>query len=140
MSGKEILVDTNIILHLLDGSDTLVEILQGKDIYISFITELELLGYKDISESQEQQISEVLNDCSVIQMNNLIKEKYIKIKRAYSIKLPDAIIAATALVFDMPFITADNGFKKITELKLINYQSNAKLGDSAEDVASQGLE
>lgn len=73
-------------------------------------------------------------------MNNLIKEKHIKIKRAYSIKLPDAIIAATALVFDMPFITADNGFKKITELKLINYQSNAKLGDSAEDVANQGLE
>lgn len=44
MSGKEILVDTNIILFLLDGSDTLEEILQGKDVYISFITELELIG------------------------------------------------------------------------------------------------
>jgi predicted nucleic acid-binding protein len=35
MSGKEILVDTNILLYLLAGNDTIVEILQGKNIYIS---------------------------------------------------------------------------------------------------------
>jgi hypothetical protein len=39
MSGKEILVDTNIILYLLNGSDTLEEVLQGKDVYIPFITD-----------------------------------------------------------------------------------------------------
>jgi predicted nucleic acid-binding protein len=49
MSGKEILVDTNIVLYLLDGSDTLESVLQGKNIYLSFITELELLGFKDIT-------------------------------------------------------------------------------------------
>lgn len=43
MSGKEILVDTNILLYLLKGNDTLEKILQGKNIYLSFITELELL-------------------------------------------------------------------------------------------------
>jgi predicted nucleic acid-binding protein len=44
MIGKEILVDTNIILYLLRGNDTLQDILQGKTIYISFITELELMA------------------------------------------------------------------------------------------------
>jgi predicted nucleic acid-binding protein len=45
MSGKEILVDTNIFLYLLKGSDALENVLQGKEIYLSFITELELVGF-----------------------------------------------------------------------------------------------
>ena len=44
MNGKEILVDTNILLYLLKGNDTLEQMLQGKDLYVSFITELELIG------------------------------------------------------------------------------------------------
>ena len=44
MSGKEILADTNIIIYLLQGDNTLEDILQGKQLYVSFITELELLG------------------------------------------------------------------------------------------------
>lgn len=38
MSGKEILADTNILLYLLRGDDTIAEWLQNKRIYISFIT------------------------------------------------------------------------------------------------------
>jgi len=53
MSGKEILVDTNIILYLLNGSDTLEEVLQGKDIYLSFITELELLTIKTLAQKKK---------------------------------------------------------------------------------------
>jgi predicted nucleic acid-binding protein len=88
MNGKEILVDTNIILYLLDGSDELEKFLQGKDLYISFITELELLGYKNISQKQEQQIADILGDCSIISMSNLVKEKYIEVKRKYQLNFP----------------------------------------------------
>jgi predicted nucleic acid-binding protein len=41
------------------------------------------------------------------------------LKRKYHIKLPDAVIAATCLVFDIPLVTADKGFSKISELDLI---------------------
>jgi predicted nucleic acid-binding protein len=122
MSGKEILVDTNIILYLLEGSDTLVEILQGKDIYLSFITELELIGYKNNSPIKEDQIAALLNDCSIISMNSLIKEKYVEIRKKHHLKLADAIIAATAMAFDMPIITADKHFRTVDQLKLIAYQ------------------
>jgi predicted nucleic acid-binding protein len=137
MNGKEILVDTNIILYLLDGSDELEKFLQGKDLYISFITELELLGYKNISQKQEQQIADILGDCSIISMSNLVKEKYIEVKRKYQLKLPDAIIAASAIAFDMPLITSDKQFKTISELvdasKLITYLHSAKLADPKKD-------
>lgn len=81
MNGKEVLVDTNIILFLLTGSNTLEEILQGKDIYLSFITELELIGYKDSTSKRDEQIAGLLDDCSVISMNNLIKDNILKLEK-----------------------------------------------------------
>jgi len=55
MSGKEILVD-NIFLYLMAGNDTLEEILQGKNVYASFMTELELVGFKNITIKEENRI------------------------------------------------------------------------------------
>jgi len=37
MSGKEILIDTNIVIYLLSGSQELQDYLQGKELHISFI-------------------------------------------------------------------------------------------------------
>ena len=127
MNGKEILVDTNIILYLLNGNDTLQEFLQGKEIYISFITELELIGYKNSTPKEERQISELLNDCSIIALNNKIKEKYVEIRKKHHLKLADAIIASTAIVMDLPFITSDKQFKTVEGLKLTTYQHNIDL-------------
>ncbi|MDR3694300.1 type II toxin-antitoxin system VapC family toxin [Mucilaginibacter sp.] len=122
MSGKEILVDTNIVLYLLNGSDDIEKVLQGKDVYMSFMTELELIGYKGTTPKQEKQIAELLKDCSIISMNNLIKDKYVEIRKKSNLKLADAVIAATAIAFDMPIITADKQFKTVESLKLIAYQ------------------
>ena len=133
MNGKEILIDTNIIIYLLDGSDTLAEVLQGKNIFLSFITELELIGYKGITNKQQEQIEELLGDCSVISMNNFIKDRYIQIRKKYSFKLAYTLIAATSLAFDIPLLTADIGFKKISGLRLITYQHEIKLADSSKD-------
>jgi predicted nucleic acid-binding protein len=122
MNGKEILVDTNIFLYLLKGNDTLEEMLQGKSIYVSFITELELLGFKDMTAKEEKQIGELLNECRVVPMSDDIKEKYIDVRTKYRLKLADAVIAATAIVSGMPLITSDKQFKTIKELKLITYE------------------
>jgi predicted nucleic acid-binding protein len=122
MNGKEILVDTNIILYLLRGNDTLEEILQGKEIYISFITELELIGFKDITSVEEKKISALLKDCLIISLNNNIKEKYVEIKKKSHLKLADAIIAATAISTQIPLITSDKQFKTLKELLLIQYE------------------
>ena len=48
-----------------------------------------------------------------------IKEQTIELRKKHSIKLPDAIIAATSLVYGLPLVTADKGFSKIDELDLI---------------------
>ncbi len=48
MNGSKILIDTNIALYLFNGDEDLAAELQDKEAYVSFINELELLGYKGI--------------------------------------------------------------------------------------------
>ncbi|MBX2963048.1 MAG: PIN domain-containing protein [Cyclobacteriaceae bacterium] len=121
MSGNEIIVDTNIILYLLKGSDTLANFLQGKNLHISFITELELIGFRDISSREERAIESLLAECFIVPLNTSIKKEYIQLRRKYSLKLADAIIAATAMAIDLPLFTADKQFGKIKDLSLIQF-------------------
>jgi hypothetical protein len=44
-----ILIDTNIALYLLGGDSRIAEVLEGETVYVSFISELELLGYPGIT-------------------------------------------------------------------------------------------
>jgi predicted nucleic acid-binding protein len=53
MSGTKILIDTNIAINLLRGDDHLAIALQDTEAYVSFIVELELLGYQEISIEEE---------------------------------------------------------------------------------------
>ena len=50
MNGNKILLDTNIILYLLEGNQELANLLNGMELYISVISEIELLGYQNISK------------------------------------------------------------------------------------------
>lgn len=61
----------------------------------------------------------MINDCFSIDWNEKIKERTILLRRQYIIKLPDAIIAATSMVYEIPLVTADKGFSKIEQLDLI---------------------
>lgn len=50
MNGDNILIDTNIALYLLSGDRVVAEILDGKNVYVSCNTELELLGFHGIAK------------------------------------------------------------------------------------------
>jgi predicted nucleic acid-binding protein len=121
MIGNSVLADTNILLYLLQGDKTLAGILFERQVYLSFITQLELLGYYTLNATDIQKIENLISDCVIIDINTDIKELAIKIKRKYRLKLPDCIIAATSLYLNIPFITADTDFKLIKEIKLILY-------------------
>lgn len=97
MSGNRYFIDTNIALYLLSGDEAIIDLLNEQDIYISVITEMELLCYKDLTEKDIIVIKEFIQSCIVIELNQMIKEDTIRIKKLNKIKLPDAIIASTSL-------------------------------------------
>lgn len=122
MSGNSIFLDTNIVLYLLSGDKTLIPLLEDKLLYISFITELELLSYKKLSRNDNTQIRKFLTKCIIIDINGSIKELTINFRKRFNLKLPDSIIAATAMYLDVPLITADNQFKSVKDINLLYYE------------------
>ncbi len=122
MNGDNILIDTNIALYLLNGDRVVAEILDGKNVYVSFITELELLGFHEISSVEHHRIGLFLKECIIVDLNESIKQETIRLKQNNRIKLPDAVIIATSLYMNIPLISADSDFEKINELQFIKYE------------------
>ena len=123
MSGtKSILLDTNILIYFLEGNPELTNILNNERISISFISEIEILSHPNISFNDIQIIKDMLNNCEIIETSTSIKSTAIYIRRNYKLKLPDAIIAATAISLNLKLITSDKAFQKIDELNLLLHQ------------------
>lgn len=122
MNGNNILLDTNIVLYLLNGEETLIPLLEEKNLFLSFITQLELLGNRNITPKDILKIKQFISECTIIDITPGIKEYTISIRQKYSVKLPDCIIMATSLWLNMPLITADHDFKKIDIADLIYFK------------------
>ncbi len=122
MSGNSLFVDTNILLYLISGDETIANLLNEKHIYVSFITELELLGYKDLSETDLKIIQRLLKEASVIDINAEIKAQVIAIRKKYKLKLPDAIVVASALYSNLPLVTADKQLSQVEDSTILLYE------------------
>jgi predicted nucleic acid-binding protein len=122
MSGNRLFLDTNIILYLLQGDETVSELLNNKQFYLSFITQLELLSFPGLTKKDINIIERLLSECVIIDINSEIKATTINLRQKFKLKLPDCIIAATSLYLDLPLITADDDFKKIDHLNLLFYK------------------
>jgi predicted nucleic acid-binding protein len=118
MTGVDFLIDTNIFIYIHEAKEEVEPFLHYELAYSS-ITKIELLGYSQLNNNQILLIEQMLNDCSELKISDEVINKAIILKRNYNIKLPDAIIAATALLNNLPLVTADKGFEKIDELSLI---------------------
>jgi predicted nucleic acid-binding protein len=121
MNGTSLVADTNIILYLFSGDQLVAEILNEKQIYISFITELELLSFKELTKTEHLKIIEFISECTIIDINPFIKELSISLRKKYSLKLPDAIVSATSAFLKIPLISADVKLKKVKEIDLVFY-------------------
>jgi predicted nucleic acid-binding protein len=121
MSGTKLFLDTNIVLYLLNGDKTLAETIDEKQIFISFISEIELLSYRGINLKEKNAIKKFIEECSIIDVNHRIKELSTQFRLKYNLKLPDALVAASAFYLGIPLLTADKDFSKLDELSLILY-------------------
>ena len=117
MNGINFVADTNALIYLLNGNTCMTPYLD-KNLSYSVISEMELLSYSGITDSEENSIKSLLKECEEVALSAEIKEKTIEIRKKYRTKLPDAIVAASAIVSGLPLITADKGFNQIVELNL----------------------
>ena len=118
MAVKRVL-DTNAALYILAGK--VVEPLPDAEYFLSFVTEMELLSYAGLAEETTQQIRDLLADISLV-INDDIKSAAIDLRRAYRLKLPDAIICATAMMLNAELVTHDAKLSIVKEIRTTRFQ------------------
>ena len=112
MSGIEFLLDTNVVIGLLKGSAPAVALARDAGLVlgsagVSQITRMELLGFPALAEQEEQAARAFLSRCQVLGISDDVEAYAIRLRRAGLLKLPDAIVAATALVNGARLLTLD---------------------------------
>ena len=110
---NSLLLDTNILIYMLEGNRAVRELVEDSNWHISFITEMELLMKPDITPKETQSIRALLAECRIIEMNQAIKEQAIQNTRDFRLKLADSIILASAQTIGIPLLTADVEFRKV---------------------------
>jgi len=124
--GKTYLVDTNTIIEYIgevlpqNALNEIDKIINGV-FYISIINKIELLGFAGITPDEERKFQEIIDAATVLNLTDDIVYKTIEVRKANKIKLPDAIIAATALVYNLTLITRNTkDFRNIEGLEVLN--------------------
>ncbi len=105
MNGDRALFDSNIIIYISKREIPLSLLDQFDEHYISIITYMEVLGYRFLEEKEEKFIKEILDAFKLLYIDQKIVETVIDIRKQNRIKLPDAIIAATAMTENLHLIS-----------------------------------
>ncbi len=122
MNGNKLLLDTNAVLYVLGGDETLASFLNGKELYLSIISELELLSYKKITQKEIKAITSFLSELTIENISEEIKKATIEIRKSTNLKLPDCIIAATSLTLSIPIISSDKHLSSVPGLDIVLYE------------------
>ena len=116
MSGRGYLLDTNAIVQLLRGNTELIAVLGSADyIATSIVAEMEYLSFSGLSEADValyQAFRVRIQTYGVPPSDMAFTQLVVNVRKDYGLKLPDAIIAATAVANELVVLTADEHFRK----------------------------
>ena len=114
MNGNSALLDSNIIIYLSKREVPLSFLDQFDEHFISVITYMEVLGYQFRNPKEEEFIREMIEVFRILFIDQKVADMAIEIRRKCRIKLPDAIIAATAKALNLCLVTRNiHDFKKV---------------------------
>ncbi|MBL0045770.1 MAG: type II toxin-antitoxin system VapC family toxin [Flavobacteriales bacterium] len=116
MSGERVVVDTSVLIDLAGGDRTAALALDGLEVSVSIITCIEFLAWPKLTDAGLPLAKALLAQYHTENIDRTLRDEAALIKRTYKLKLPDAVIAATAKHLNAPLITRDKGFKKVAHL------------------------
>lgn len=125
MEQPQYLIDTNVVIDYL-GKKLPLNGMEFRNAIIddipnvSVVTKIEVLGF-NAPDEHYQLLTDFMNDATIFDLNDSIVDASIDVRKKNKTKLPDAIIAATALVYNLTIISRNiNDFKNISGLNCIN--------------------
>lgn len=123
------LIDTNNVIYYFNGlvDDEKMNYILANSFCISVITKIEFLGWAEfgINQALYKIAKDFIGHAEIFGLSDEIVETTIELRQRYKIKTPDAIIAATALTYDLTIVTNNtNDFRKCdAQLLALNVKS-----------------
>jgi predicted nucleic acid-binding protein len=124
--GTSTLLDSNVLIYLTKGgldktTEQNIRTATALGFNISVISQIELLGFAFPTSDVKTRTEKLISQCTIFPLNDQVVAKTIELRQQYRVKLPDAIIAATAIVFDFTLLSRnDKDFSTIKELHYFN--------------------
>jgi len=120
-----ILCDTDVIIEILKGNEKIIKTIESiglENIAISSITVMELY-FGALNKKELDKIKKHLKALNIVHFDNDVSELAVSMIESYSkshgLQIPDAIIAATALLSELKLLTLNlKDFRYIDGLKL----------------------
>lgn len=118
-------LDTNAIIYYVDEDPTVVPLLEpifGQDIaiFVSVVTELELLSHPELTEEDIAEIQQLLTSVVIFPLESRLAQLAGALRRQYHLKTPDSVVAATALLTRTTLVTRNiRDFQGIDGLSLL---------------------
>lgn len=130
MAEKDLMIlcDTNVIIETLKGDEKTIKFVERiglENIAISSVTVMELY-FGALNKRELNKIKKHLKALNVVHFDNNVSELAVSMienyGKSHGLQIPDAIIAATALLFEMKLFTLNlKDFKYIDGLNLKKY-------------------
>jgi len=121
MSGERYLLDTNAIVCLLRGDKALHQRLQRAEwVGISILSQIEFLAFPNLSANDRSIFQEFADSVEVVGLDRAERsliDRVVILRAQHRLKLPDAIIAATAIERAAILITEDRQLQKLPAVK-----------------------
>ena len=121
MNGERYLLDTNAIVCLLRGDKALHQRLRRAEwVGISILSQIEFLAFSNLSANDRgifQQFADSIDVVGLDRAERSLIDRVVSLRAQYRLKLPDAIIAATAIERGATLITDDRQLRKLSAVK-----------------------
>lgn len=116
------LLDSNILIYAANESAPELEsLVTSDDSAVASVTEIEVYGFPALKPEEKMALDVLFRRLAVHPLDSAVVDRAIELRQQSRMGLADAIIAATALVHDVPLATRNvDDFKHVAGLRLFN--------------------
>jgi len=120
------LIDTNILIYYFNKEIpadllSLINQILKESFNISIIAKMEFLGFRLFNKVQLIKAKKFIQYANILELTEEVAETAIQLRQTKNIKLPDAVIAGTAINNNLILVTRnEEDFQHIKGLKLLN--------------------
>ena len=116
------LLDSNILIYgAEEGEPRLDAILARSDLAVASVSCIETPGYHRLSDTERHGLDAAIGRMTVLALEDAVVGRAISLRQERKMGLSDAIIAATALVHQLPSVTRNvDDFKHVDGLEIVN--------------------